>query len=122
VRLRWGSRRSSNWLLCVCLLDPSSRGCSNASSIVFFVALGHALALAKRPLVYGGGNQGIMGVVSGAAAEEGGQVTGIIPYAIHAAGGEKDKCNGVAKSDSVAETLDEKRRGRVRDFIIRHTT
>jgi hypothetical protein len=63
-----------------------------------------------------------MGVVSGAAAEEGGQVTGIIPYAIHAAGGEKDKCNGVAKSDSVAETLDEKRRGRVRDFIIRHTT
>src|SRR6267154_6636870 len=72
------------------------------------IALGHALAEANRPLVYGGGHDGIMGIVSGAAIDEGGQVIGIIPYAIHAAGGEKDKGNGVAKTRSVAEVLDEK--------------
>lgn len=78
------------------------------------LAIAHALVAANRPLVYGGGKSGIMGVVSGAVANsEGGKVTGIIPYAILAAGGEKDKGNGYPTSDSVAETLDEKRRGEV---------
>jgi uncharacterized protein (TIGR00730 family) len=82
------------------------------------LSLGHALAEAKRPLVYGGGNMGIMGIVSGAVADEGGQVTGIIPYAIHAAGGEKDKGNGVAKTESVAEVLNEDRRGHIETIIV----
>jgi hypothetical protein len=95
-----------------------SRGFSHVSCLVFFsTALGHALAEAKRPLVYGGGNRGLMGIVSGAVVDQGGQVTGIIPYAIHAAGGEKDKGNGVATTESVAQVLDEDRRGRVRDSV-----
>lgn len=51
-------------------------------------SVGTALAVAGRPLVYGGGFKGIMGIVSGAVLEAGGRVTGVIPYAIMAAGGE----------------------------------
>lgn len=54
-------------------------------------ALGHAMAEAKRPLVYGGGSKGLMGVVSGAVLEHGGKVTGIVPYAMTIAGGESEK-------------------------------
>ncbi|KAH7889972.1 hypothetical protein F5I97DRAFT_1849029 [Phlebopus sp. FC_14] len=83
------------------------------------LSLGHALVAANRPLVYGGGNSGIMGIVSGAVANsEGGKVTGVIPYAILAAGGEKDKGNGQAKSSSVAEALDEKRRGEMETIVV----
>ncbi|OAX41596.1 hypothetical protein K503DRAFT_475993 [Rhizopogon vinicolor AM-OR11-026] len=82
------------------------------------LSLGHALAEAKRPLVYGGGNTGIMGVVSGAVIDQGGQVTGIVPYAIHVGGGELDKGDGVVKSESVAETLDEKRRKRIETIVV----
>ncbi|KAJ6582817.1 hypothetical protein B0H10DRAFT_1926378 [Mycena sp. CBHHK59/15] len=55
------------------------------------LSLGHAIAEAQRPLIYGGGSKGIMGVVSGAALERGGTVTGIVPYAMVAAGGEAEK-------------------------------
>ncbi|KAF7441128.1 hypothetical protein PC9H_001477 [Pleurotus ostreatus] len=55
------------------------------------VSVGHALAEANRPLVYGGGSKGIMGVVSGAALEKGGRVTGVVPYPMLVAGGEQDK-------------------------------
>ncbi|KAF8415896.1 hypothetical protein L210DRAFT_3415189 [Boletus edulis BED1] len=78
------------------------------------ISIAHALVAANRPLVYGGGNSGIMGVVSGAVANsEGGKVTGIIPYAIHAAGGEKDKGDGHPQSNLIAEMLDEKQRGEI---------
>ncbi|KAF7353698.1 hypothetical protein MVEN_01054700 [Mycena venus] len=52
------------------------------------ISLGHALAEAKRPLVYGGGSKGIMGVVSAAVLKRDGQVTGVVPSAMVAAGGE----------------------------------
>ncbi|KAK7035781.1 hypothetical protein R3P38DRAFT_605976 [Favolaschia claudopus] len=52
------------------------------------ISLGHALADANRPLVYGGGSKGIMGAVSSAVLERNGQVTGIVPSAMVAAGGE----------------------------------
>lgn len=56
----------------------------------------------KRPLVYGGGSRGIMGAISAAVLEGGGDVTGIIPYAIIAAGGEGVKENTTEKRvDSV---------------------
>ncbi|THH16940.1 hypothetical protein EW146_g3775 [Bondarzewia mesenterica] len=55
------------------------------------VSLGHALAAAKRALVYGGGLSGIMGIVSGAVLEGGGDVTGVIPFAMAAGGGEREK-------------------------------
>ncbi|KAG6818215.1 hypothetical protein H0H87_000120 [Tephrocybe sp. NHM501043] len=54
-------------------------------------ALWRALAAQHRSLVYGGGMQGLMGLVSKAVLQGGGEVTGIIPYAMHAAGGERDK-------------------------------
>ncbi|KAF8191456.1 hypothetical protein K438DRAFT_1830545 [Mycena galopus ATCC 62051] len=52
------------------------------------ISLGHALADAHRPLIYGGGSYGIMGVVSAAVLERNGQVTGIVPAAMVAGGGE----------------------------------
>jgi len=55
------------------------------------ISLGHALASAQRPLVYGGGSKGIMGIVSNSVLEAGGRVTGVMPYAMVAAGGERDK-------------------------------
>jgi len=54
-------------------------------------SLGKALAVAKRPLVYGGGSKGIMGTVSRAALNAGGEVVGVVPYAIFAAGGEGER-------------------------------
>lgn len=57
------------------------------------IGLGHALAHAGRPLIYGGGRKGIMGVVSGAVIDAGGRVTGVIPYAMVAAGGEKEQAD-----------------------------
>lgn len=67
------------------------------SMYVLHPALGRALAAADRPLVYGGGSQGIMGVVSGAVLENGGRVTGVLPFAMAAKGGEKEKVG--AKTD-----------------------
>ncbi|KAI0694162.1 hypothetical protein C8T65DRAFT_585234 [Cerioporus squamosus] len=58
-------------------------------------SLGKAMAEAGRLLVYGGGSRGIMGAVSGAALEAGGDVTGVVPYAMVAAGGEVDQTKGV---------------------------
>ncbi|TFK29819.1 hypothetical protein FA15DRAFT_751971 [Coprinopsis marcescibilis] len=54
-------------------------------------SVGKSLAVANRPLVYGGGSKGIMGIVSGACLENGGKVTGIVPYAMVTAGGEGEK-------------------------------
>ncbi|THG94775.1 hypothetical protein EW026_g6762 [Hermanssonia centrifuga] len=65
----------------------------------------HALATAGRPLVYGGGRKGIMGVVSAAAIEKGGQVTGVLPYAMVAAGGEKEQTDGEIQAKIAAGIL-----------------
>ncbi|KAF5379889.1 hypothetical protein D9757_007191 [Collybiopsis confluens] len=55
------------------------------------VSVGTALAKNNRPLVYGGGNHGLMGVVSRAAIDNGGHVTGVIPFPMVEGGGEGDK-------------------------------
>ncbi|KAF9793302.1 hypothetical protein BJ322DRAFT_1033917 [Thelephora terrestris] len=58
-------------------------------------SLGRALAVAQRPLVYGGGVRGIMGIVSRAALKAGGEVVGVIPQAILAIGeGEQTSLDG----------------------------
>lgn len=49
------------------------------------------MAATNRPLVYGGGSKGIMGVVSGAVLEGGERVIGVVPFAMVAAGGEEEK-------------------------------
>jgi uncharacterized protein (TIGR00730 family) len=41
--------------------------------------LGKLMALNKQTLVYGGGNVGLMGAISGAVMENGGKVIGVIP-------------------------------------------
>ncbi|KAI0806906.1 hypothetical protein C8Q74DRAFT_1362475 [Fomes fomentarius] len=76
-------------------------------------SLGKALAEAKRPLVYGGGSKGIMGEVSGAVLDAGGDVTGIVPYAMVSAGGEVDQTKGVH-----APHVQLKEKGRERADII----
>ena len=72
-----------------CKFHPSFHVCSHCNSIP--VALGAALAKASRPLIYGGGKMGLMGVVSQATLDNGGHVTGISPYAMVARGGEGSK-------------------------------
>ncbi|KAJ7043086.1 hypothetical protein C8F04DRAFT_1073636 [Mycena alexandri] len=76
-------------------------------------SLGHALADANRPMVYGGGSKGIMGIVSGAVLERGGKVTGIVPYAMVAAGGE-----GVKASSQVNVVLDEAGREKIEHVVV----
>lgn len=82
-------------------MDPSQKsaiavycGSSIGSQSAFSaaaVSLGHALALAGRTLVYGGGSKGLMGVVSAAVLVNGGKVIGVLPHAMVAAGGEGEK-------------------------------
>ncbi|KAG6814290.1 hypothetical protein H0H92_013415 [Tricholoma furcatifolium] len=62
------------------------------------LSVGRALAAQNRPLVYGGGMAGLMGVVSQAVLGGGGEATGVIPHAILAGGGERDKSTGAQAS------------------------
>ncbi|OSD02013.1 hypothetical protein PYCCODRAFT_1435695 [Trametes coccinea BRFM310] len=78
-------------------------------------SLGKALAESKRPLVYGGGSAGIMGAVSGAVLEHGGEVTGVTPYAMVAAGGEVDQSQGIHKPHI---QLKEKGREKVETIVV----
>lgn len=59
------------------------------------LALGAALAKSSRPLVYGGGLLGLMGIVSQAVIDNGGHVTGISPYAMVSQGGTNREMAGV---------------------------
>ncbi|KAI0026722.1 hypothetical protein K488DRAFT_64932 [Vararia minispora EC-137] len=63
--------------------DPAFRAAATS--------VGRALATTKRALVYGGGSKGLMGLVSAAVIEGGGDVTGVVPDAMLKAGGEDDK-------------------------------
>jgi len=51
-------------------------------------SLGKALASTKRTLVYGGGDRGLMGIVSDSIIANGGSVVGIVPQAMVLSGGE----------------------------------
>ncbi|TFK46024.1 hypothetical protein OE88DRAFT_1688329 [Heliocybe sulcata] len=83
------------------------------------ISLGRALAAAERPLVYGGGSKGIMGVVSGAVLQAGGQVTGVVPWAMVAAGGEGEKTGkGEARDQAVHIILNERGREKVDTVIV----
>ncbi|KAH8991513.1 hypothetical protein EDB92DRAFT_1945854 [Lactarius akahatsu] len=66
-------------------------GASPGTSTAFHhaaVSLGQALATLGRPLVYGGGRRGIMGIISSAVLNHGGHVTAVVPSAMLRAGGE----------------------------------
>ncbi|KAJ7150803.1 hypothetical protein C8R46DRAFT_1305626 [Mycena filopes] len=75
-------------------------------------SLGAAIASADRSLVYGGGTQGLMGLVASAVLEGGSTVTGIIPFAISVAGGEG------AGSASGVEGVVQESAGRVETIIV----
>ncbi|KAJ7273048.1 hypothetical protein C8J57DRAFT_1063276 [Mycena rebaudengoi] len=77
------------------------------------ISVGHAIAAANRPLVYGGGSKGLMGAVSGAALERGGKVTGVVPYAMVAAGGEQEKGEAV-----VTVELNEAGREKIEHIVV----
>jgi cytokinin riboside 5'-monophosphate phosphoribohydrolase len=76
-----GSSASVRQLKSICVLCGSLPGhlemFKNAAK-----DLGKVLAKRKIHLVYGGGNLGLMGIVSQAAAEGGSQVLGIVPKAL----------------------------------------
>jgi predicted Rossmann-fold nucleotide-binding protein len=55
---------------------------------VRFSALGEAIATQDRSLVYGGGTNGIMGIISSTVLHHGGSVTAVIPAAMLRGGGE----------------------------------
>ena len=57
----------------------------------FGIALGHALATQSRPLVYGGGTRGIMGIISDSVLQHGGSVIAVVPDAMLRAGGEGEQ-------------------------------
>ena len=56
-----------------------SKSGNNPAFVKEAIALGHLLGSKKIPLIYGGGNKGIMGAVSNAVLEKDGKVIGIIP-------------------------------------------
>lgn len=60
---------------------------------IYIVALGKAIAEQNYSLVYGGGQQGLMGSVSSSVLAHGGFVTGIVPIAMVRAGGEGPKAS-----------------------------
>ena len=62
--------------------------------------LGELIAAAKRPLVYGGGNIGLMGAVARAVHAHNGHVIGVIPNAL------KEKELAYAASDGLILTKD----------------
>ena len=59
------------------------------------LALGNSLAVHGRPLVYGGGSKGMMGITASAVLQEGGAITAVVPSAIHMAGGEGERIPGL---------------------------
>lgn len=65
-------------LKAICVYCGSSDG-RDPAMLRSAEALGHAMADAGIGLVYGGGNNGLMGAVARAVLSRGGRVTGIIP-------------------------------------------
>ncbi|KIM41230.1 hypothetical protein M413DRAFT_410766 [Hebeloma cylindrosporum] len=90
-------------------------GASTGSQSAFAaaaVSLGRALADAGRTLVYGGGSNGMMGIVSGAVLSNDGKVVGVLPRAMLAGGGEGKK------SGSPKICLDEAGREKVETILV----
>ncbi|KIY48334.1 hypothetical protein FISHEDRAFT_73893 [Fistulina hepatica ATCC 64428] len=75
-------------------------------------SLGRAMGKSHRDLVYGGGSNGLMGVISGTVLEGGSNVTGVVPYSMLAAGGE-----GQGMDDKTV-VIDEKGREGVQTIIV----
>ena len=70
------------------------------------IAVGRALTENGYNLVYGGGSSGLMGIVSDTVLEAGGNVTGIMPFAMSSGEGETNPASEVTNDPAA-------RRGKV---------
>ena len=65
----------------ICVFCGSSQG-TNPEYVEYATKLGAEMARRGIKLVYGGGNVGLMGAVSRAVVENGGEALGVIPFAL----------------------------------------
>lgn len=87
---------------------------SNFFHLRFATGLGRALAHAGRPLVWGSGSQGIMGIVSGSVMLNGGRVIGVVPEAMVNAKSEVSQPDGLLEdADEITQSLQIDRRDKV---------
>ena len=89
----------------VCVYCGSRNGVSPAYAEVART-VGHWIGKHQGQLVYGGGNNGLMGLVAQATAEAGGRVVGIIPKALQSHENTRTACDEV----HVVDTMHERKR------------
>ncbi len=89
----------------VCVYCGSRNGVSPAYAEVART-VGHWIGKHQGQLVYGGGNNGLMGLVAQATAEAGGRVVGIIPKALQSQENTRTACDEV----HVVDTMHERKR------------
>jgi uncharacterized protein (TIGR00730 family) len=89
----------------VCVYCGSRNGVSPAYAEVART-VGQWIGKHQGQLVYGGGNNGLMGLVAQAAAEAGGRVVGIIPKALQSHENTRTACDEV----HVVDTMHERKR------------
>jgi len=89
----------------VCVYCGSRNGVSPAYAEVART-VGHWIGKHQGQLVYGGGNNGLMGLVAQATNEAGGRVVGIIPKALQSHENTRTACDEV----HVVDTMHERKR------------
>jgi len=89
----------------VCVYCGSRNGVSPVYAEVART-VGHWIGKHQGQLVYGGGNNGLMGLVAQATAEAGGRVVGIIPKALQSHENTRTACDEV----HVVDTMHERKR------------
>ena len=89
----------------VCVYCGSRNGVSPAYAEVART-VGHWIGKHQGQLVYGGGNNGLMGLVAQATAQAGGRVVGIIPKALQSHENTRTACDEV----HVVDTMHERKR------------
>jgi uncharacterized protein (TIGR00730 family) len=89
----------------MCVYCGSRNGVSPAYAEVART-VGHWIGKHQGQLVYGGGNNGLMGLVAQATAEAGGRVVGIIPKALQSHENTRTACDEV----HVVDTMHERKR------------
>ena len=77
------SKKGHHLMKKICVFCGSSKGLAPVYSN-YALQLGEYLAANSVSLIYGGGDIGLMGILSTAVMNKGGHVTGIIPEMLHA--------------------------------------
>jgi hypothetical protein len=97
---RTGTRNSGNPTVCVFCAssDTAPERYSEAARI-----LGREMAARGMNLVYGGGNNGLMGVLAEELHRSGGRITGVIPLALKDLGYAYEKADEIIVTDGLRE-------------------